>query len=50
MKNKLNKIAAKKELLCSQQIFSGRLLLAIISGQKSNFSSEFKLELETAYI
>ena len=28
----------------SQQILSGRLLLAIIGGEKSNFSSGFKLE------
>ena len=31
----------------SQQILSGRLLLAVIGEQKSNFSGEFKLELVT---
>ena len=50
MKNKLEKIAAKKEFLCSQQILCGKLLLIVINRQKSNFSSEFKLELGTAYI
>ena len=33
----------------SQQILSDRLLLAVISGQKSNFSGEFKLEPITTY-
>jgi len=28
----------------SQQILSGRLLLAVIGRKKSNFSGEFKLE------
>ena len=33
----------------SQQILSGRLLLAITSGQKSNVSGRFKLEPVTTY-
>ena len=33
----------------SQQILSGRLLLFVISGQKSNLSCEFKLKLITTY-
>ena len=31
----------------SQQILSGKLLLAVINRQKINFSDEFKLELVT---
>ena len=31
----------------SQQILSGKLLLAVINEQKSNFSSGFKLKLVT---
>ena len=31
----------------SQQILSGRLLPAVIGGEKSNFSGGFKLELVT---
>ena len=33
----------------SQQILSGGLLLVIMSGQKSNLSYRFKLELITTY-
>ena len=32
-----------------QQILSSRLLLVVISGQKSNLSNRFKLELITTY-
>ena len=46
MKNKKKRV---KEMLrpqhFSQQILNGKLFMAIIGGQKSNFSSEFKLEL-----
>ena len=31
----------------SQQILSDKLLLAVINGQKNNFSGEFKLKLVT---
>ena len=32
-----------------QQILCGRLLLAVISGQKNSFSDEFKLKHVTTY-
>ena len=45
MKNNKKKIDTFTTL--SQQILSGKLLLAVIDDQKSNFSSRFKLELVT---
>ena len=33
----------------SQQIISGKLLLVVIDGQKSNLCCEFKFELITTY-
>ena len=36
-------------IIFSQQILSDKLLLAINSGQKSNFSDKFKLESITIY-
>lgn len=46
-----NKKKRKREMLCpqhfSQHFRNGRLLLAIVGGQKSNLSDGFKLELVT---
>ena len=36
-------------IILSQQILSGRLLLVVMNGQKSNLSYGFKLELIKTY-
>ena len=53
-KNKSRNLWEKKKrnamfTIFSQQIINGRLLLVVISGQKSTLSCEFKLELITIY-